>query len=112
VTVRDGVLRRYVASVAGALIMLAQPALGYDQGYDIWFSGRVLSIDQHRGTFRIARGPTETAGPGIEECAIKRRALDRLRPGMVVEAQADTRRRPWKILHLRIFQSKVNSPIS
>jgi hypothetical protein len=35
---------------------------------------------------------------------MRRAALDRLRPGMVVEAQADTRRRPWHILHMRIFE--------
>jgi hypothetical protein len=112
VTVLDIRLRAYVAPLACALVMLAQPALGIDQGYDIWFSGRVLSVDHHGGTVRIARGPTETAGPAIEVCAIKRTALNRLRPGMVVEAQADTRRRPWKILHLRIFQRKLTSRVT
>lgn len=101
-------VRRYALSIACAFLVFAQPSLGAEQGYDIWFSGRVLSVDQHRGTVRIARGPTETAGPAIEVCALKRRALKRLRPGMVVEAQADTRRRPWKILHLRIFE-RANS---
>jgi hypothetical protein len=100
----DVLMRRYALPVACALVIFAQPSFGDEQGYNIWFSGRVLSVDHQRGTVRIARGPTETAGPAVEVCALKRRALNRLRPGMVVEAQADTRRRPWKILHLRIFQ--------
>ncbi|HYZ16372.1 MAG TPA: hypothetical protein VE591_08210 [Candidatus Acidoferrum sp.] len=98
-------LRRCSVSVACALVIFAQPSFGAEHGYDIWFSGRVLSVDHGRGVVRIARGPTETAGPAVEVCALKRRALNRLRPGMQVEAQADTRRRPWKILHLRIFQT-------
>jgi hypothetical protein len=97
-------LRPYAASISCALLLLAQPAFGAEHGYDIWFSGRVLSVDPGHGMVRIARGPTETAGPAVEVCALKRRALHRLRPGMLVEAQADTRRRPWKIIHLRIFQ--------
>jgi hypothetical protein len=101
----DVLARRCVVSVASAMLLLAQPSIGAEAGYDIWFSGRVLSIDHQRELVRIARGPTETAGPAIEVCALKRQALNRLQPGMVVEAQADTRRRPWKILHLRIFQS-------
>lgn len=97
-------LRRYAVSVSCVLLLFAQPSFGAEHGYDIWFSGRVLSVDPGRGMVRIARGPTETAGPAVEVCALKRRALNRLRPGMFVEAQADTRRRPWKIIHLRIFQ--------
>jgi len=95
---------RLVVSAA-LVISLQRPAVA-QEGYDVWFSGRVLSVDYQRGTFRIARGPTETAGPGIEDCRMRRAALDRLRPGMLVEAQADTRRRPWHILHLRIFGRK------
>jgi hypothetical protein len=90
--------------VAAAFLALAQPAAAADQGYDIWFSGRVMSVDYRHGIVRIVRGPTETAGPGIEDCRMRRAALDRLRPGMFVEAQADTRRRPWHILHMRIFE--------
>jgi len=92
---------RLVVSAA-LVISLQRPAVA-QEGYDVWFSGRVLSVDYQRG---IARGPTETAGPGIEDCRMRRAALDRLRPGMLVEAQADTRRRPWHILHLRIFGRK------
>lgn len=77
-----------------------------EPGYNIWFAGRVVSVDRTRGTLRIARGPTETAGPAIETCAMKRASLDRLRRGMDVAAQADTHRRPWRILHLRIFERK------
>jgi hypothetical protein len=90
--------------IAAAFLVVTQPPAGSGRGYDVWFSGRVLSIDRQHGTVRIARGPTETASPAIEECGIRRGALYRLRPGMVVEAQADTRRRPWHILHMRIFE--------
>ena len=103
---------RFVELLPAALLMLAQPAVGSDRGYEIWFSGRVLSVDHHRGMVRIARGPIETAGPAVEECEIRRGALDRLRPGTVVEAQADTRRRPWHILHMRIFERKLRLRIS
>jgi len=92
--------------VAAAFLALPQPAAASDQGYDIWFSGRVMAVDQQRGTVRILTGPTETAGPGIEDCRLRRAALNRLRPGMLVEAEADTRRRPWHILHMRIFERK------
>ena len=100
------VMRRSTFTLACAAAMLAQPALGDNRGYAIWFSGRVLAVDHNRGMVRIARGPTETAGPAVEDCQLKRKALERLRPGMIVEAQADTRRRPWKILHMRIFERR------
>lgn len=100
----DVLVRRYVSALACVLLMFARPSVAAEPGYDIWFSGRVLSVDHLRGMVLIARGPTETAGPAVEMCALKRRALNRLQPGMIVEAEADTRRRPWKILHLRIFQ--------
>jgi hypothetical protein len=110
--VLGGNLRRYGATLSCALTLFALPLVEADKGSDIWFSGRVLSLDQHRGVVRIARGPTETAGPAVEDCAIAQGALRSLRPGMVIEAQADTRRRPWRILHLRIFHRRVDAPAS
>jgi hypothetical protein len=95
---------RFARLVAAAFLALPLPAAAADQGYNIWFSGRVVSVNYEGGTVRIMRGPTETAGPGIEDCRLRRTALNRLRPGMLVEAQADTRRRPWHILHMRIFE--------
>jgi len=92
-----------VASVA----LLGAPALGSERGYELWFSGHVLHVDDRRGTVRIARGPTETAGPGIEDCVMPGPRLRQVRPGMDVFVQADTRRRPWRILHLRVYRYKV-----
>jgi hypothetical protein len=87
---------------ASLVLMLAHSALANGRGYDIWFSGHVLSVDLRQSLVRIARGPTETAEAGIEDCILPRGALMALRPGMEIEAEADTRRRPWTILHLRI----------
>jgi hypothetical protein len=98
--------------IAAAFLAVTQPPAASERGYDVWFSGRVLSIDRQHGTVRIARGPTETASPAVEECGIRRGALDRLRPGMVVEAQADTRRRPWHILHMRIFSREHRQSVT
>jgi hypothetical protein len=72
----------------------------------VWFAGHVLSIDPHRGRMRIARGPTETSGRAVEECVVGGRALRLVRPGMLIEAQADTRRRPWRVLHLRVMEHR------
>ena len=99
--------------VAGAFVaamLAARPALGGEPGYDVWFAGRILSVDVHRERVRIARGPTETAGRGIEECVMAADGLKRIRPGMMVEAQADTRRRPWRLLHLRVMHRKSQAP--
>lgn len=96
-----------IAPVLCAFLAFAAPARAGELGYAIWFSGQVLTVDRHRGTLRVAHGPTETAGAGVEECLLTRRALKHLRPGMEIEAQADTRHRPWSILHLRIFEPIV-----
>ena len=82
----------------------AIPCAGNEPGYNIWFAGRVLSVDTHRGRLRIARGPTETAGRAVEECVVTGASLKLVRPGMRVEAQADTRRRPWRVIHLRVMR--------
>jgi len=86
------------------------PVLADEPGYAVWFAGRVLSVDPHRERLRIARGPTETAGPGIEECVVAGAGLKLVRPGMLVEAQADTRRRPWRLLHLRVMERREHRP--
>ena len=93
---------------ASLVLTLALSALANVRGYDIWFSGHVLSIDLRQSSVRIARGPTETAVAGIEDCLLPRGPLMVLRPGMEVEAEADTRRRPWTILHLRIVERTRN----
>ena len=95
---------------ANVAIFFAQPCTASEPGYEVWFAGHVLSVDVQRGRLRIARGPTETAGPGIEECTVANANLKLLRPGMDIEAQADTRRRPWRVLHLRIMEHKYVRP--
>ena len=91
--------------VASAVVatLVASPCRANEPGYDVWFAGNVLSVDQHRGRMRIARGPTETSGAAVEECTVTRAALKLIRPGMLIQAQADTRRRPWRVLHLRVM---------
>ena len=90
--------------------LVARPCLGSESGYAEWFAGRILTVDAHSGRLRIARGPTETAGRGIEECVVPGANLRLVRPGMQVEAQADTRRRPWRILHLRVMERRRAQP--
>ena len=92
-----------LAAVACIGTLNTAPCLGSERGYDVWFAGQVLSVDARRERLRIARGPTETAGRGVEECVAIGPTLKQLRPGMLIEAQADTRRRPWRILHLRLM---------
>lgn len=97
-------LRFALAAGLFATAVGGRPCLGSEPGYDVWFAGQVLSVDAHRDRLRIARGPTETAGPAVEECVVARTNLALIRPGMLIEAQADTRRRPWKLLHLRLME--------
>jgi hypothetical protein len=81
------------------------PCAANEPGYNVWFAGRVISVDASRGRLRVARGPTETAGRAVEECVVGGAAdLRSVRPGMRIEAQADTRRRPWRVLHLRVMR--------
>jgi len=103
-------LRAILAGAACVAALATRPCFASDRGYDVWFAGHVLSVDAHRGRLRIARGPTETAGRGIEECVVPGAALRLVRPGMGIEAQADTRRRPWRILHLRVMERKSTGP--
>ncbi|HTD37558.1 MAG TPA: hypothetical protein VK669_08580 [Candidatus Limnocylindrales bacterium] len=102
-------VRRTLASVAFAATLSASPCAASERGYDVWFAGQVLAVDAHHERLRIARGPTETAGRGIEECVVVGAALKQLRPGMLIEAQADTRRRPWRILHLRVMLERTRT---
>ncbi len=107
---RDRDMKVVRTALAAALLCCATApaAVTAEQpGYNIWFAGEVVSVDAMHGTVHIARGPTETSPPAIETCTILRQPLQRLRAGMEVEAQADTRRRPWRILHLRIFNIKA-----
>ena len=83
------------------------PLAAKEPGYNISFAGRVVAVDLQHGTLRIARGPTETAGPAIEECTVPAADLKRIRVGMNIEAMADTRKRPWRLIKLRIFQVKA-----
>jgi len=69
-------------------------AFATEPGYDMWFAGHVLSVDYRHGRLSIARGPTQTSGPAVELCTLNRKPLQRVRVGMQIEAQADTRRRP------------------
>lgn len=96
-----GVLAVLAASVA---LGFARPSVASERGYDLWFAGVVVAVDVRHGRLRIARGPIETAGRRVEECIVAGANLDVIRPGMLVEAQADTRRRPWRVLHLRVMQ--------
>jgi hypothetical protein len=100
----------FLAAAACVATLFARPSLGAEPGYDVWFAGRVLAVDADRGRLRIARGPTETEGRGIEECVVAHADLKLVRPGMQVVAQADTRRRPWRILHLRVIEHKGTRP--
>ncbi|HEY4439347.1 MAG TPA: hypothetical protein VGN14_02770 [Candidatus Elarobacter sp.] len=86
------------------------PCAANEPGYNVWFAGRVLSVDASRGRLRVARGPTETAGRGVEECVVDGADLRNVRPGMRIEAQADTRRRPWRVLHLRVMRRLPVTP--
>lgn len=72
----------------------------------MWFAGRILSVNVPSGRIRVARGPTETAGPATIDCIVARRAIFRLHPGMLVDIQADTRSEPWRVLHLRPLEFK------
>ncbi|GAC1659299.1 MAG: hypothetical protein NVS4B13_03700 [Candidatus Elarobacter sp.] len=107
---RSGSVR--VAFVAAVCVgtLVARPCFGSEPGYVVWFAGQVLSVDAHRGRVRIARGPTETSGRGIEDFVAASTALKLVRPGMQIEAEADTRRRPWKILRLRVMEHKKMRP--
>ena len=104
--------RLHVVLIAAACVftMTSRPSLGGEPGYDVWFAGRVISVDAQRGRLRIARGPTETAGAGVEECLVTSANLKLVRPGMQIVAQADTRRRPWRVLHLRVMELKTTRP--
>jgi hypothetical protein len=95
--------------VAGGVVatLVASVCRANEPGYDVWFAGHVVSVDPHRGRMRIARGPTETSGRAVEECVVGGPALRLIRPGMLIEAQADTRRRPWRVLHLRVMERRA-----
>jgi hypothetical protein len=105
---RHGRLRTFLVVASGVVATLvASPCRANEHGYDVWFAGHVVSVDPHRGRMRIARGPTETSGRAVEECLIGGAALRLIRPGMLIEAQADTRRRPWRVLHLRVMERRA-----
>jgi len=99
---RRTLLAILAAGVCGAA--LRTPCAANEAGYNVWFAGRVIAVDAGRGRLRVARGPTETSGPRIEECVVTGADLHAVRPGMRIEAQADTRRRPWRVLHLRVMR--------
>jgi len=69
----------------------------------MWFLGEIVRINASQGTILIARGPTETAGRAVVKCLLPRRALRHIHEGMQVDAEADTRSTPWRILHLRVL---------
>jgi|GEM_PF-4224837 len=101
-----------VLACLACLPLVSASARASERGYDIWFSGQVVSIDAPRRRLRIARGPTETADRAIEECIASAADLRRVKPGMHVEAQADTRRRPWILLQLHEMQLRTTRPTS
>jgi len=105
---RHGGLRTFLVTSSVVATLVASPCRANEPGYDVWFAGHVLSVDPHRGRMRIARGPTETSGRAVEECLVGGPALRLVRPGMLVEAQADTRRRPWRVLHLRVMERRAH----
>jgi hypothetical protein len=100
-------LRTFLVASGVVATLVASPCRANEPGYDVWFAGHVLSVDAHRGRMRIARGPTETSGRAVEECVVGGAALRFVRPGMLIEAQADTRRRPWRVLHLRVMERRA-----
>lgn len=89
-----------------AIAAAFSPAAARERGSDIWFAGTVLSVDAPHGRLKVMRGPIETAGPAVEDCVVTNAALKSVRSGMSIMAQADTRRRPWRVLHLRIFERR------
>jgi len=95
-------VRRAILGVATVLWVGSRaPTLAADSGYKMWFNAHVLSVDARRGELRIVHGPNETSGYGIETCSLSRAALASVRPGMEVLVQVDSRRHPWRLLHLR-----------
>jgi hypothetical protein len=80
-----------------------RPGAASEAGYAIWVAGKVLDVDARHGRLRVLHGPTETAGAGVEECFVPGPALERIRPGMEIEAQVDSRRHPWRVLHLHVM---------
>ena len=106
-------VRRAFLAIAGLACVAAwpEPARANEAGYNVWFAGRVVSVDARAGRMRIARGPTETAGRAVEDCFVSGADLSLVRPGMRIEAQADTRRRPWRVLHLHVMQLRRIAPI-
>jgi len=93
-----------VLASAGTSAVAAEP------GYNIWFAGKIVSVDHRHGTILISRGPTQTSGQAREVCRLERGPLHRLRAGMSIMAEADTRSHPWRIIHLRIFKNNVDRP--
>jgi hypothetical protein len=104
---RHSRIRALLVAIGLVPTLVAGPCLANEPGYDVWFAGHVISVDAHRGRMRIARGPTETSGRAVEECLVRSAALRLVRPGMMIEAQADTRRRPWRVLHLRVMERRA-----
>lgn len=107
--------RRFGLALIGTLVLTMQAGIAAApayaaatpagaHGYEMWFVGQIRALDVPHGRIRIARGPTETADAAIVECVIPRRAARKLRVGMDVSAEADTRRVPWRILHLRVLE--------
>ena len=106
-------MRRLTPLLYGAVLAMAMcaPGVAHDAaGYEIWFAGKVLSVDIRGGRLRVAHGPTETLGRGVEDCVLRGPGLAHLHAGMEILAQVDSRRHPWRVLHLRVLYEVRPAP--
>jgi len=104
------VVRKAFAAALLAAEIVATPATAAQHGYLFSVVGRVVSADRARGTLVLRHGMLETMAPGTETCRVPTAALRIVRPGMMIQATADTRHHPWRLLDLRLFRSHPDRP--
>ncbi len=97
------------ALILGASI-LAAPVAAAQHGYLFSVVGRVVSADRAHGTLVLRHGMLETMAPGVETCEVPRGAMRAVRPGMMIQATADTRHHPWRLRDLHLFRGHVDRP--
>lgn len=65
--------------------------------------GTVVSIDRPHSTLVLQHAALETMPAGQKRCRLRHAAdMKRLRPGIKIEASADTRHQPWTLDEVRV----------
>ena len=100
-----------VAALLMAAPAAAEPSPKALPGAQMQIYATVVSVDRARATVVLKHAALETAGPGMRRCRLRdKKSLGWLKPGVAIEAVADTSRQMWLLDRVQPLHTRSDLP--